>query len=169
MKYVMVGKIIGTHGIRGEVKVLSDSDFKAERFKVGSTCYLKTQEGMLPIKIDSYRRHKGLELISFNGINNINDVLKYLETEVYADMEENPGTLNPDEFHYQDLIGLEAFLESDEKIGEITDIIEVPQGSLLVLEKADGTEALVPFVREFIKTVDLENRKLIITPIEGLL
>jgi len=169
MKYIMVGKIIGTHGIKGEVKVLSDSDFTEERFRVGNTCYLKLEGGMFPIKINSHRKHKGLDLITFNDIDNINDVISYLHAEIFADAELDPGLLAEDEYHYQDLIGLEAISENGESIGTVRDLLEVPQGWILVLKKEDGKEALVPFVSEFVKKIDLEDRKIILTPIEGLL
>ena len=77
--------------------------------------------------------------------------------------------LAEDEYHYQDLIGLEAISENGESIGTVRDLLEVPQGWILVLKKEDGKEALVPFVSEFVKKIDLEDRKIILTPIEGLL
>ncbi|HEY8395434.1 MAG TPA: ribosome maturation factor RimM, partial [Bacilli bacterium] len=112
--------------------------------------------------------HKGLDLITFNNLNNINDVLGYVHAEIYVDAESRPK-LNPDEYYYQDLIGLEAFLDSGEKVGTIADLVEVPQGLLLLLKKSNGKEALIPFVNEFVQEIDLENKKIIITPIEGLL
>jgi 16S rRNA processing protein RimM len=168
MKYILVGKIIGTHGIKGEVKVASDSDFRSERFQVGNVCYLKINGQMFPIKIDSHRTHKGLDLITFNNINNINDVLPYLQKEIYVEST-SLSELNEDEYYYHELIGLDAYLESGEKIGSIADLEEVPQGVLLVLKKTDNKEVLIPFVKEFVQEVDIENRKIIITPIEGLL
>jgi 16S rRNA processing protein RimM len=124
---------------------------------------------MFPIKINSHRKHKGLDLITFNDIDNINDVISYLHAEVFADAELDPGLLAEDEYHYQDLIGLEAISENGESIGTVRDLLEVPQGWILVLKKEDGKEALVPFVSEFVKKIDLEDRKIILTPIEGLL
>jgi len=124
---------------------------------------------MFPIKINSHRKHKGLDLITFNDIDNINDVISYLHAEIFADAELDPGLLAEDEYHYQDLIGLEAISENGESIGTVRDLLEVPQGWILVLKKEDGKEALVPFVSEFVKKIDLEDRKIILTPIEGLL
>ncbi|HHX79592.1 MAG TPA: ribosome maturation factor RimM [Acholeplasmataceae bacterium] len=167
MKYVLVGKIIGTHGIKGEVKVVSDSDFKEDRFQVGNVCYLKLNEEMFPIKINSHRTHKGLDLITFNNLNNINDVLPYLQKEIFVERT-SLSELDEDEYYYHELIGLDAYLESGEKIGSVTDLEEVPQGVLLILKKTDNKEVLIPFIKEFVQ-VDLENQRLIITPIEGLL
>ena len=72
-----------------------------------------------------------------------------------------------DNFYYDDLIGLDAY-DNDEKIGEVVDVMEVPQGAILVI-KTKEKEALVPFVSEFIVDVDINNGKILINPIEGLL
>jgi 16S rRNA processing protein RimM len=168
MKYVLVGKIVGTHGIKGEVKVMSDSDFKDERFKIGQVLYLKDKEKVIPITIDSHRNHKGLDLITFNNLKNINDVLPYIQMEIYVDQDSLPE-LDIDEYYYDELIGLEAFSLSGEKFGKIIDVEEVPQGAMLVLKKNNGKEALIPFIAEFVREVNLESGIIIITPIEGLI
>lgn len=166
MKLNLVGTIVSTHGIKGEVKIKSDSSF--ERFKKGSKLYIKNKDITKEIIIDSHRVHKDLDLITFNGLTNINDVLEYIGYEVYVDIE-GLDELEDDEFYFDDLIGLNAFDEDGKKLGTIRDINEVPQGIILELEKADKTTSYIPFVDEFIKEVDLENKKIIITPIEGLL
>lgn len=166
MKLNLVGTIVSTHGIKGEVKVKSDSSF--ERFKKGSILYLKNKGITKEIIIDSHRKHKDLDLITFNGLTNINDVLEYIGFDVYVDVE-GLDELEDDEFYFDDLIGLNAFDEAGNKLGIIRDINEVPQGIILELEKLDKTVSYIPFVDEFIKEVDLEEEKIIITPIEGLL
>lgn len=168
MEYLIVGKIVGTHGIKGEVKVKSDTSFKDERYKKGSILYLDFQNKKEQIKIDSHREHKNMDLITFNGYNNINDILKYVGCDVLV-KKEDLKELEDGEYYYDDLIGLMAFETSGKKIGEVIDINEVPQGIILVIEKEDGKRALVPFVPYFIKDVDLEEEKIIIEPIEGLL
>ncbi len=91
-------------------------------------------------------------LISFNNITNINNVLEYVGKYIYVD-KETLEKLDENNFYYDDLIGLIAYTDNDEKIGEVIDILEVPQGAILVIEKSDKKEALVPFVEEFIKDV----------------
>jgi 16S rRNA processing protein RimM len=168
MKYLNVGKIIGTHGIKGEVKVLSDSAFKDERFRKGQMLYVKREGNMEPITIDSHRSHKNLELITFNHYQNINDVLSYLGAEVYVDRNDLPE-LDGDEYYYDDLIGMSVRNSQGETLGIVEDIAEVPQGEILIIRKTDGSEAWVPFVSEFIKDVDCKQKIIIIEPIEGLL
>lgn len=168
MKYLEVGKIIATHGIRGEVKVSLTTSFPEERFEKGNVLYIGENGKYKKIVIDTFRVHKGLGLVSFNNLTNINDVLDDVGKTIYVD-KESLDELGEDDFYFDDLIGLTAITDSNEKIGEVVDIIEVPQGAILVIKKNDKKEALVPFVDEFIGDVDLEEGYIIITPIEGLL
>lgn len=166
MKLNLVGTIVGTHGIKGEVKVKSDTSFA--RFTVGNTLYLKQGNNTKEIVINSHRVHKNMDLITFNNLKNINDVLEYVGSEIYVDVSDL-DELEDDEYYYDDLIGLIAYTEEGKELGVIQDINEVPQGIILVLEKPDQTTALIPFVEEFIAEVNIEENKIIITPIEGLL
>ena len=79
MKYLYIGKIVNTHGIKGEVRILSDFEYKDLVFKVNNKLYLGDQKE--EIIINSYRHHKNYEMITFNNITNINDVLKYLKSK----------------------------------------------------------------------------------------
>lgn len=167
MKYLEVGKIVSTHGIKGEVRVKSDTSFSDERFKINNTLFLKKDGKYLKIKINSYRQHKGFDMITFNDYNNINDVLEFVNCSLYID-KDNLEKLDDGSFYFDDLIGLDTYTDTLELIGPIVDIMEVPQGQILIIKKNDK-EVLVPFVDEFIKEVDIENKKVVITPIEGLL
>lgn len=168
MKYLEVGTIVSTHGIKGEVKIKTETSFIESRFQAGGTLFLEENNKYIPIKIDSYRLHKNMVLITFNNYQNINDVLTFVGKKVYVNKENLPQ-LEEDDFYYDDLIGLEVFLDSDEKVGIVKDIMEVPQGNILVILKDNKKEALVPLVKEYVKDINLKDNKIIITPIEGLL
>ena len=91
-------------------------------------------------------------------------MLEYVGKSIYVDVDK----YNPGEYFYDDYIGCEVY-DKGEKIGVVTDIMEVPQGEILVIKKNNGKEALVPFVDEFVIEIDVENNKIIIESIEGLL
>lgn len=167
MDLVLLGKIIGTHGIKGEVKVLSDSDFKSERFKIGNTLYLRQKDQNIPITINSYRVHKGLDLITFNDFKNINEVLPFVGLEIYVNYSNQEG-LKKDEYYYPDLLDCKVFDRKNNFLGLVSDLREVPQGTILEITY-EGKVSLVPFHREFVLEVDVKNKKIIIEPIEGLL
>lgn len=167
MKYIEIGKIVSTHGIKGEVKVYSESDFKEDRFSKGNILYLKENETYNPITINSYREHKNMSLITINDYKNINEVLKYIGFSIYIKKEDLPIL---DEGHYYtEVIGLEVYNIENIYIGIVEDIRIVPQGGILEIKKKDGKISLVPYVSEFVIEIDVKNNKMIINPIEGLL
>ncbi|MGD9605388.1 MAG: ribosome maturation factor RimM [Bacilli bacterium] len=168
MKLIEVGKIVGTHGIKGEVKIKSDSDFRNERFRKHQKLYVKRGNELETITIDSHRAHKQWDLICFNHIQDINLVLSYVGCSLFVDRDELPP-LPEHEYYFDDLIGLDVYLEDETLVGTVSDITEVPQGIILVVTKTNQKESLIPFVPEFIKQVDTEHKAIIITPIEGLL
>lgn len=156
----LVGKIIGTHGIKGELKIKSDTSF--DRFKVGNTLYIEKQ---IPITINSVRVHKGMVLITINNLQNINDVLEYVNKEIYV--PHNRSELKDGEFYYEDLIGLQCFNQNNVNIGEVNDLIEVPQGLILEIKK-DNKTFMVPYVKAFVKKINIHEQKIYIEEIEGL-
>ncbi len=156
-----IGKIINTHGIKGELKVKTNSDF--DRFKKNKKIYTTIKEQRVDLKILTVREASDHLIVSFEGFDNINQVLHLKGAVLFTD--EKPK-LKKDEFHYQDLIGKLVFNQLDVFVGTVTDIIEVPQGHLLQIEK-DDKKSLVPFVNAFVKTITED--KILIEEIEGLL
>lgn len=157
----LVGKIVGTHGIKGELKVKSDTSFN--RFEKGNKLYI---DKTIEITIDSHRQHKGMELITINGLKNINDVLCYVGKDLYVPHDRSE--LDEGEYYYEELIGLDCYDSQDNFIGPVIDLQEVPQGLILEIQGKDKT-ILIPFVEAFIDGIDLEEKKLYINEIEGLL
>ena len=169
MQYIPIGKIINTHGLKGEVKIESWSDFDEERYTIGNTVYLETEEGILPLIVKSYRVHKGFPLVSFKGYEHINDVEKYKTCVLYMDAKDRQPL--PDGKHYVDqLIGLSVQDEEKQLIGKIIAVEETngAQKNFRVI-KEDGKEILIPDVPAFIKDVDMEEKMMTIHVIEGLL
>lgn len=169
MKCLEVGKIVTTHGIKGEVKVSITTD-NLNRFNVGNKLLIKLDKEYKEITISSFRMHKNMALISFDNITNINDVLQYVGLFLYVDRD-MLDDLEKGEYYYDDLIGLDVYDKSLEsgKIGTVVDVIEVPQGEILRIKLTNGKKALVPYVDEYIKEIDVDNNIMIISSVEGLL
>ncbi len=161
MKYYEVGKIINTHGIKGDLKI--DSYSNLDRFKKGNYIYIGEEKERF--EIFTNRTSKGFEYISLKGYLDINLVLKYKGKLVYID-ETQLGDLEEDEYFYHDLIGLEVYNEDNLYRGIVVGIRELPQGDLLEVEKKDKKIALIPFRKEFVLDI---NEKIIIHEIEGLI
>lgn len=164
---VEVGTIVNTHGIKGEVKVKSNSDFTETRFQPGEVLTIERQGKNIELTIASYRVHKGFHMLKFEGINNINDI-EYLKNEVLLQEREHEEIeLAEHEYYYSDIIGCTVFDEEDAPIGRVIEIFETGANDVWVV-KGDK-EYLIPYIADVVKSVDVEGRKIVITPMEGLL
>ena len=107
--YLNVGKIVNTQGIKGEVRVISKTDFPEERYQKGATLLL-FQEKKAPIElvVKSHRKHKNFDILSFEGHPNINDVEKYRDGILKVE-KDNLAELAEDEFYYHQIIGATVY------------------------------------------------------------
>ncbi len=162
MDKILIGKLVNTHGIRGEVKILSESDFKEERFKKGNKLFI----GDLEVTVKSHRTHKNFDLVQFEEFYNINQVEQYKGVEVFVD-KKMLSELEDDEFYFHELEGLKAY-DGEELVGTVTEVRDTPSAPLLVIKKK-GKNVYIPFVEAFIGEVDIEAGTIQIHTIEGLL
>lgn len=167
-KMYNVGKIVNTHGVRGELKVLRITDFE-ERFTVGETLYVVRENNEpLPLVIDGHRFNKGFDLIHFTGYNDINDV-EALKGTYLQIAEEQLTELDENEFYYHEIIGCDVFTIGQEKIGTITEILDPGANDVWVVKREYEKDVLIPYIEDVVKAVDIEQAKVTIEPMEGLL
>ena len=152
-----IGKVVGTHGIKGEIKIISDFKYKNLVFVHGNHLYIDDDN----LVIETYRVHKNYDMVTFENINDINDVLKYKGKEVYIDRSEYvfPDLLN------EDLIGADVY-GNGEALGVLAAIRKNVNQEILVIKK-DDKEYLVPNVDAFVKNKTKD--RIDIDVIEGLL
>lgn len=155
---IKIGKVIGTFGIKGELKVYSESDFIEYRFRKGAKIFLVSPKNTFECSVSNFRFHNKNLLIKINDISDINLVEKYIGYEIYVDASDEPELEN-DEYYLDDLVGIEAFDEKNNYIGILEDFIEVPQGYIMEIKK-DKNKILIPFVDEYI--LDITDDKIII-------
>lgn len=162
MDYVYIGKIVNTHGIKGELRIKSNFDRKNIIFKPGFTLYVG--EGYVAEEIVSYRPHKEFDMVTFKGYNNINQVLNYLKMNVYvrrSDLE-----LSKDEYILDDLIGL-TVKENGEILGKVKEIVY--NGINILLSVVGEKCFYIPVSGSFIKKVDLEKETIETDGAKGLI
>ena len=153
MKYIYIGKIVNTHGLKGEVRILSDFKYKDLIFKNNFKIYIG--EDKIPEVINSYRHHKIFDMITIKGINNINDVLKY------------KGKRGDNQYLDEDIINLDVIIDND-IIGKVKRIDKHNKNEVLVIRN-DTKEYFLPYNFDLIESIDLNNKKLIYKNIRGLL
>lgn len=165
---VKIGKIVNTQGIKGEVRVLSNSDFKDIRFVVGNILQLKIKDEFIDVEIQKYYVHKNFDILKFKDLDNINDVLKLKNSFIYGkELEES--VLESDEYFVSDLINLRVYNQNDIELGKIIEVIDNSPQMLFKVESIEGKKFLVPFVDEFILDVDLKENKITVNVIKGLI
>ncbi len=148
MKYIYIGRIVNTHALKGEVRIISDFDYKERVFKKNSIFYVGDAKEVL--KVESYRKHKQFDMVKFNGIDNINDVLKYKGCKVYVD--EESLKLGDDEILSSDLINYEVY--NDEKyVGKISEY-RCDNGNKLI----KVNDKYIPYNSNFIVKYDKINK-----------
>ncbi len=165
MEYILIGKVVNTFGIKGELKVYPYTDFIEERFKKGSKVYLG--EDYLPFVVKSYREHKGMLLVLFEANEDINLVEKYKDYEIYKAKEDIE--MLQDGYYFRDLKDLDVYVEN-EAIGKVLQVEEgITANNLRILKNSDQKEYLVPFLPVFVENVDLDQKRIDIVKMEGLL
>ncbi|MDD5601429.1 MAG: ribosome maturation factor RimM [Candidatus Izemoplasmatales bacterium] len=164
---IRVGKILKPRGLKGELKVKSETDYPELRFSKGSTLQILFEGQTLPVTVEDSRLIGDEVLLVFHGFSDINQVEKFRGAVLFAD-ELPEDQAAKDIFHARQLIGLTVYQSRVEK-GSVTDIKSFPQGDYLEVTKSDQSKALIPFRDEFVLVVDLEKRMVEIAPMEGLL
>ena len=172
-EWLTVGLITSCHGINGQVKVKSLSDFEERFLKPGMRWLQKENEPPSKIELISGFKQPGKEtfIVKFQGINTRNHSEKLKKFKILVKADTLPK-LKKEEFHLLELVNLEVkTFEDDElkKIGKVINL-ENEKNNLLVIELfKDQKKVLIPFVKEIVPLVDIKNNFLIIDPPNGLL
>ncbi|WP_096269910.1 ribosome maturation factor RimM [Paucisalibacillus globulus] len=167
-KMFTVGKIINTHGIRGDVKVLRVSDFE-ERFDIGNTLYLFTGDKLVSeLIIDGHRIHKGFDLVHFKGLDNINDVEHFKGSSLKIP-ESQLSELGENEYYYHEIIGCEVFTGEGESLGFVKEILSPGANDVWVVKPSKGKDILIPYIEDVVIDINVEGKRIVIEPMEGLL
>lgn len=160
MEKVYIGKVVNTHGIKGEIRILSDFPFKDKVFSIGNNLIIDNTS----YRINSYRVHKGFDMVTLNDFNNINDVLFLMKKEVYFDKK--LLELSDNEILDEDLINY-VVLTNDGKRGIIKEIFKASESNK-ILRIDIGREVLIPISSPMIKMIDKAKKEIVIELIEGM-
>lgn len=168
-KWYNVGKVVNTHGIKGEVRVLSITDFPEIRYQPNSTLYLFLPNESEPIEliVRSHRTHKQFHLLSFEGYDSIESVEK-MKGGMLKICEDQLMELDEGEYYFDEIIGCRVVIVDGEEIGVIKEILTPGANDVWVVKGKDGKDLLIPYIDPIVKKVDVEEKTVIIEPMEGL-
>lgn len=165
-----IGKIVNTHGIKGEIKVYPQTDFPEVRFKAGNKLLMYPPESGQPVTIEivSAREQKKMFVLQLKGFDNINQVEKYKGWELkVSDTERVP--LPEGEYYVRDIIDCLVETDEGESLGTITDVLSPGANDIWVVKLNTGKELLLPVIDDVVLNVDLAARKVKVHLMEGLL
>ena len=155
LKPVRVGQIVGTFGLKGQLKVVPLTDYM-ERFEVGSRLLLKGEW----VEVEKMAIHKNRPLIRLAGVHNLAaaEALKWEYLEAIGRPE-----LDDDEYLTEDLLDLRVVTDTGEELGVVNDVMNYPAHEVLVVG-----EIMIPLVKEFVKEIDLDEERITVHLIPGM-
>lgn len=151
---ILIGKYVNTHGIKGEIRIKSDFKYKDKVFFIGNKLIIDNRE----YEITSYRVHKEYDMVTFKGINDINEIISLKGSLVYV----NEVNLNESEYLDSDLINLDIYMNGILK-GSVTDIRYLNKDKKLL----EVSGKLIPF--ELVENIDFKNKRIDIKEVIGLI
>ena len=160
MDKVYIGKIVSTHGIKGEIRILSDFPYKNKVFVVGNKLIIDDKE----YEIKSYRVHKNFDMVTLDNYYDINEVLFLMKKDVYFDKDNL--NLNDNEILDEELINYEV-LTNDGKKGIIKEIFMASSNNKIIRVMLDK-EYLIPVNSPMLEKIDKKNKCIVINIIEGM-
>ena len=169
-KWMLIGEIVAPQGLKGDIRIKPNSDFPERFTKPGKRWIQKDNE--LPTEIQLIQGKlipgKSIYILSIEGISSRSSAQQIIGWNLVIPIDSRPD-LNNDEYHYYDLIGLEARIGSEKTlIGYVIDLLK-GGNDLLEIELVGGKKVLVPFVREIVPEIAIEEKWLLLNPPPGLL
>ena len=166
-QFLRVGVISSTHGIRGEVKVYPTTD-DPERFLDLDEVILDTGREHKILEIEGVKFFKNQVILKFKGYDNINDIEKYLKKDLLVDRE-HAVELGENENFIADLIDMEVVTDEGKILGTLTDVIETGANDVYAVKTPEGKEILLPAIRDCILDVNVDEKRMTVHVMEGLL
>ena len=165
---VVVGRIGRAHGLRGEVSVEVRTDEPEVRF-ADRAVLASDDAGGRSLTVVSTRHHHGRLLVHFDGVEDRTAAEGLAGRSLWVEVDPASRPDDPDEFYIHSLVGLTATTADAVPVGVVVDVVPLPGQDLLVLKADDGREVLVPFVEQFVPTIDPGAGVLVVAPPPGLL
>lgn len=165
-KYLEIGQIVNTHGLKGYLKVIPFTD-DINRFETLKTVYIVFKNELIECKIQDVKYVKNMVSLKFEEIDDINEAEKYKGCYLKIDRKD-AKKLDKNTYFIADLIGLNVYDENGNKLGILEDIFPTGSNDVYVVKTEDGKQILLPAISKVIKNIDVENGKIIVDVNQGV-
>ena len=167
MEYLTLGTVIDAFGLDGTLKVISSTYFAEKRYKKDAKILLFNKKNEYEIlTIVSFRTNKGIDFIKTQEITTKEEALERKGS--FLKVEKDNSTLNKGDYYFSDLEKCDVY-DNESRLGKVIKVEEFPSVITLRVKRDNGKDFFVPFIKEFIKKVDIKNYKIYINVIEGML
>lgn len=166
-EYFELGQIVNTFGIKGMVKVKPFTD-NIEQFEELEKIYIKNKSGKKEYQIQEVKFHKQMVLIKFEGIDNPEDA-ELLRNSYVLINRKDTKPLEEGTYYIVDLLGSEVYTDENILLGKVEDIFNTGSNDIYVVKDELGKQILLPGIPDVIKQVDIENKKITVHIIPGLM
>nr|WP_170008692.1 ribosome maturation factor RimM [Bacillus fonticola] len=170
MEWFNVGKIVNTHGIRGEVRVVSRTDFADERYEVGNVLTVfpaGSKEGR-ELTVRTHRQHKQFDLLTFEEISSVEEAEK-VKGSVVKVHKDQLHSLEEGSFYFHEIIGCTVKTVEGETIGKVKEILTPGANDVWVVQRQGKKDAYIPYIDEVVERISIQDQEILISPMEGLL
>ncbi len=166
-KYLEIGKIVNTFGIKGMVKVkpFTDDIGKFENLK---KVYIGNENNKKEYEIEKSQEHKNMALIKFKGIDTVEQANSLRDNLIIVDRD-NLEPLEEGRYYYVDLIGLEVYTDEGKLLGTVKEVYNTGSNDIYVVKNNKEKEILLPGIHEVLKKIDIDNKKITVHIIPGLI
>lgn len=163
---LQVGVITSPHGVHGEVKVFPTTDDN-QRFKKLGACFIDTGKKLLPVEKTGCKFFKNMVILKFRSYDNMNDVEGFRQCPILVTREQ-AVPLEEDEYFIADLIDSVVVTEDGSELGILDDVLTTNANDVYVVKKADKKELLIPVIKQCVKKIDVENKRITVQLMEGM-
>ena len=165
-KYFEIGQIVNTSGLKGVIKVKPFTD-DINKFKKLKTIYIDLKKELKSFEIEKVYFNKNMVYLKLKGIDTVEEAQSY--RNYYLKIERKDEKLEKDSYYIVDLEGCEVYTEEQILLGTLVEVFSTGSNDVYVVKSEDGKQILLPAIKDVIKQVDIENKKIIVHLLEGLI
>lgn len=165
-KYLEIGQIVNTFGIKGQVKVVPFTD-DITRFDELKEIYIEKKNELKLFQIEQVNYKKNMVILKLKGIETVEEAEKLRNCYLKIDRKD-AKKLPKDTYFIVDLLGLDVYTDEGKLLGKVDDIYNAGSSDIYVVKDELGKQILLPAIKDVLKEVDLENKKIIVHLIKGL-
>lgn len=166
-EYLEIGQIVNTNGLKGMLKIKPFTD-DITRFENLEIIYIQKGQELIAKNIEEVKYVKNMVLLKLEGIDNIEEAEKYRNMYIKID-KEDIGDIPEDSYLVVDMLKCNVYTEENEMLGKMVDILSTGSNDVYVVRTAEGKEILLPAIKDVIKEIDIQNKKIIVNLMDGLI